>query len=398
MPRIGINIIPQLARENKLIDAIASDIESVGIVGERTNSLLVYVIYTSRLLEDPGAVITRGNSSGGKSTILNKVAMLFPEEVKIRAMVMSPAAWFNTDASFFKNKVFIAGERRHSQEDEARDAGMMLRQLLSEKRISRGVSVPVGKKGSGGWETKMIERDGPVAYAESTTSKSVFEEDLNRMLQLYVDDSESQNRNVIAAMASKYDPSRNGSHHNRIEEVTRRHHEFQRWLQKLGTPRIGIPYYAALAQKLPAASTESRRAAQQVFTVIEAVTLLHRHHRRTKDGVLLSTLDDYQAARELLLAPLNTSLGAGKHCARAKELNTKLPGTEGITTSQVKKVMGHTNDMATSRLLNDLVSSGFLEKVREKSGSTAAQYKWTNLMESGRVDVLPTVEELQRTN
>src|SRR5262249_48936648 len=59
-----------LACEPDLISAVRRDIRAVGVVGEADNALLVYIAYTSRLLEDPLAIVTRGKTASGKSTLL----------------------------------------------------------------------------------------------------------------------------------------------------------------------------------------------------------------------------------------------------------------------------------------------------------------------------------------
>src|SRR5436309_262177 len=81
---------------------------AVGIVSESDSAKLVYLAYTSRVLEDPAAIVARGIRGTGKSVLLTKTATLFPPEVKIEAMQMTNAAWFNTPDEFFKHKVFIS--------------------------------------------------------------------------------------------------------------------------------------------------------------------------------------------------------------------------------------------------------------------------------------------------
>src|SRR5262245_40110310 len=92
--------LPRLLDEPDLIAAIRRDIAALGLVGEEGTCLLVYLAYSSRVQDDPTALIARGPSSSGKSALLKKVACLFPPEVKIEAMEMTPAAWFNTEPDF----------------------------------------------------------------------------------------------------------------------------------------------------------------------------------------------------------------------------------------------------------------------------------------------------------
>src|SRR5205823_4970151 len=103
------------------------------------------------------------------------------------------ASIFNGPEDFFTHKVLITGERKHATDDVTRDANATIRQMLSEHKVTRTVSVP-GGPGGGRWVTEHQVRHGPIAYAESTTAGSIFEEDLNRMLELYVDESNPQNR------------------------------------------------------------------------------------------------------------------------------------------------------------------------------------------------------------
>jgi hypothetical protein len=374
--------IPELAKESDLIEKIEEDIQAVGVVGEKDNAVLTYVVFTSRLLDDPGAIVTRGKTGTGKTTLLSRVARLFPDEVKIELLTMTDASMFNSsDEDHFSHKILICGERKHAQDDTTRDANRMIRQLLSEKRIRRAKSERIGNK----WVTVEQERKGPVAYAESTTAGSIFEEDLNRMLQIYLDDSEEQNRAVMLATAGKYDHERPLVN---VESVIGRHHAFQNWLEPC---RVAIPYCRKLAEKMPAGKPESRRVIQQVLSVIESLVVLHQHHRDKDKGALIATLEDYEIARRLLLKSVHMSLGAGKDYKNAERVKAKVRKPE-FTTPEVKEALGYKSDQGVNTLLVGLVNAGLLRRVREKRGNMAAAYQWAKDYNSL---VLPTVQDLE---
>src|SRR5262249_22400077 len=59
----------EMATHAQLTEIILRDIADIGLVGERENGLLTYVIFTSRLLSDPGNIVTRGRSGGGKTQL-----------------------------------------------------------------------------------------------------------------------------------------------------------------------------------------------------------------------------------------------------------------------------------------------------------------------------------------
>jgi hypothetical protein len=379
-----------LAEEPNLIEAIQGDIATVGLVGEQNNALLVYLGYTSRVLDDPVAIIARGESSAGKSTLQRKVAVLFPPEVKIEAMDMKAAAWFNTTEDHFKHKVFIAGERRHSKDDAAKDAGNILRQLLSEKRINRGVSVQDPETRA--WETKWVVREGPIAYAESTTSGSIFEEDLNRMVQIYLDESQHQTRRVMNAIADNYNPDQPAA--NDPKAIIDRHHEFQLHLQRLPVCRVGVPYFNCLAARMPARKPKARRAIQQIFSIIEVLVVLQQDRREEKNGRLLATLEDYAVARRLLIGPLHAALGIGKDYGNAMKLKAAIKKPV-FSTPEVRKALGFNNDMTTSNLLNGLMNAGLLSRLTEGRKGSPATWTWQK-DGKGKLEtmLLPTVEEV----
>lgn len=375
--------VPELAREPDLIQRILFDIAALGVVGEQDNALLIYHVFVSRLADEPAGIITRGVSAAGKTTLIRKVARAFPPEVKIDAMTLTPASLFNTAEDHLKRKILMLGERKHAQDDSTRDANALIRQLLSEKHISRGVSVY--DKEAKRWNTEFVVREGPVAFAESTTAKSIFEEDLNRMIQVYVDDSEQQTRAIMRAIGSRYDPSQPQVD---VEHIIEQHHDFQMALQ----PRkVCIPYWQALVDGMPAGKVEARRVVQQVLTVIEATVLLHQYQREERDGCLLATPEDYALARRLLLGPLKASLESGDDRAfeAYQRLRDKFPGE--FTNPAAVKAGCFGNKMACKRALDDLQKLKVIKLVAPSIGRNPARWTWTG---QPVMRGLPTVEEL----
>jgi hypothetical protein len=394
--------LPDLALCNNLPERIGEANAAVGLVGLVEYGKLVYCTYCSRVLKEPNAVIARGRSSSGKSTVLRKPALLFPDSVKIEAMAMTGAAWFNTDADHFVHKAFIAGERKHSQDETAKDAGGLLRQLLSERFIDRGVSM--FDKETKKWKTEWIKRKGPIAYAESSSSKSVFSDDLTRMLEIHVEADEKQVTDVLHSMSRRYaiDAVKPD-----VKSLITQHHEFQEWLQEQPEMEVAIPYHEIVMDALPK-QPEAMRVAQQVSSLIEILAVMQYHQRQdAKNGKLIASVDDYEAARRMVEPCVAKALGCGKEVyVLARQLRESLEKrTEYIdedrnvfSTPQVKQCMGHTDDMATSRLLMKMVKGGFVERLREHSGPIAATYRWSDrdLDVEELVGTLPGRDEVLR--
>jgi hypothetical protein len=368
-----------VSKEPDLFGAIRRDIAALGLVGEGDSGLLVYVVYTSRLLEKPASIIARGGSGSGKSTLLRGVARLIPDDCKIDVMVSTPASWFNhDDLDFFKHKLLLGGERKHSKKAEARDATATLRQLISEREITRQVSVFDPETQD--WDTQLERYEGPVAYAECTTSESVFTEDLNRLIQVYTDESEEQNRRVVQSTAARYDPDKPAQD---TQVIIRWHHVYQRWLQKQPVPRVIIPYCNYLGERLPAAKTECRRLAEQLFAILETIVVMNRHKAQQPNGDLRATVADYQLARRLLLPSLDTVL-RGQHHEEYQQLLARMPLAhkgKPFTATQVQEWMEHGDRMKTNRWLKKRMAEHLLICVQKGAGTVPSLYR---LLEEAR--------------
>ena len=367
-----------LESEQDLIGRIGRDIEALGLVGEADASLLIYLVYTSRLLDDPLAIIMRGLSSSGKSVLQRRVLQMFPSEDVIDVVTLTAASLFNGPEDCLEHKILALGERKHSTDDQTRDQNAMIRQLLSEQRISRWVNV----RGEGGWQREHQVLKGPIAYAETTTSKSIFEEDLNRMLQVYTNDSVGQTRRVMQTVAEKYEREQATVD---MQVVLDKHRKFQ---QALEPHTIRIPYAKILTAKMPAEQVRARRVVTQVMATIEAVALLHQFQREKEGGYLIATQQDYTIARRLLLRPLHDSIGVGSIFRKYKQLRKGLKKRE-FDSNQAGKAGGFKNRQTRKRNLDKLQALGVIELVAKGKGNKSDRWRWTG--KSPDELVLPSV-------
>ncbi|EKO51672.1 hypothetical protein LEP1GSC131_1633 [Leptospira kirschneri str. 200802841] len=82
----------------------------MGLVGERTNSLLGYLATLTRRTENPLAVIIQSSSSAGKSTLMDSILDLVPEEEKEKYSAMTGQSLFYMSSKNLKNKVLAISE------------------------------------------------------------------------------------------------------------------------------------------------------------------------------------------------------------------------------------------------------------------------------------------------
>lgn len=356
-----------LALDPDLIGSICRDIRAMGLVGERWTGLLVYLACTSRKQNKPLSIVIRGKSSEGKSEVQARPIELMPPEDVLEATDLTMNALYWMKPGSLKHKIIKHGERRHRQDEASADRNASMRQLISEGCVSK--ASPVKTEG-GGIETKVIEQEGPVAYIETTTATSIFTEDLNRMLQVYVDGSAKQTRAVMRAVAEVYSTS---AVEVDTEAIKERHWEFQRSLEYRD---VRIPYAEMLAETIPAGNVKSRRLMWQVLATIEAIAALHQFQRETTgEDRILATVEDYKLARELLLGPMHASIGVGDRPRKAyTRLHKKYK--KPFATPPFKD-MGFNSKKVLLAAMHDLEKFGVLRCDQPARGPRPAVWAWT---------------------
>ena len=73
----------------KLMERTGQDIGRTGMIGEENNRLLMYLVFTSRLREQPLHIISLGASGTGKTYLQEKVSELIPEQGKLEITILS---------------------------------------------------------------------------------------------------------------------------------------------------------------------------------------------------------------------------------------------------------------------------------------------------------------------
>jgi hypothetical protein len=358
-----------MARDSNLIDRLREDMAAVGLVGEEDNGLLTLVCYTSRILKRPVSLLIRGGTSTGKDIVQRVPARLIPPEDVIAGSSITPQAFYYGHKGWLRHKVILGGERKHQKDEAQKDATAALRMLLSNGCIDKIVTLNI----SGVLVTKRIHQDGPVSYSETTTAgtDSIFREDINRMVQLYTDESEKQNADVCNAIGAEYDPDAEDTDE---QALVLKHQMFQRSLAPM---RVSVPYWRKLVAGLPKTDAVVRRVVSQVLGVIEAVALLHQHQRQPNDrGRLVATLEDYRVARQLLLEPMHHAIGLKGDYRTLKDVAGKLP--PGVfTTKQAQEAWGIKFPMQVSRILLQLVTLKVIEPIKAGTSHRPGQWRWT---------------------
>lgn len=177
-------------KSQDLLEKTNKYIGKSGIIGENENRLLMYLIFTSRKMDNPLNCISFGNSGSGKTHLQSKVSELIPEEERLSLTSLSANSFYYFKRTELKNKLILIEDL-----DGAEEVLYPLRELQTKKKITKSVV----QKGIGGQgKTKNLTVEGPVSVAGCTTQESVYEDNSNRSFLLYIDESAEQDERIMA--------------------------------------------------------------------------------------------------------------------------------------------------------------------------------------------------------
>ena len=292
-----------LLRDPHLLDRILADFAACGVVGEETNKLVGYLAAVSRQLDRPLAVIIQSSSAAGKSSLMDAVLALMPEETQVRYSAMTGQSLFYMGETNLKHKALAIVE-----EEGASRASYALKLLQSEGELT---IASTGKDpDSGNLVTQQYRVEGPVALLVTTTARDIDEELMNRCLVLAVDEGREQTRAIHQLQRDRRTLEGLIARRER-EALVALHQNAQRLLRPLD---VLNPYAQFLT--FPDQTTRLRRDHEKYLTLIDAIAFLHQHRRPIKTArrgdqvieYIEATLADIELANRIAHDVLGRSL------------------------------------------------------------------------------------------
>ena len=125
----------------KLMERTGQDIGRTGMIGEENNRLLMYLVFTSRLREQPLHVISLGSSGTGKTYLQEKISELIPQQDKLEITILSENAFYYFDRKELKHKLVLIEDM-----DGAENVLYPLRELQSKMKISKTIPIKDSKR------------------------------------------------------------------------------------------------------------------------------------------------------------------------------------------------------------------------------------------------------------
>jgi DNA primase catalytic core len=281
--------IQYLSSQN-LMQRTGEDIGKTGMIGEENNRLLMYLVFTSRLREQPLHIISLGASGTGKTYLQERVSELIPEQDKLEITMLSENAFYYFGQQELKNKLVLIEDM-----DGAEHVLYPLRELQSKKRISK--TIPI-KDSKGNLKTITMKVEGPICLAGTTTKEKLYEDNANRSLLIYLDNSK-QHRDAIMNYQRKLSAGKIAT------KGEKGMIEFFKDMQTVLKPiKVRNPYAEYLV--IPEHVFKPLRTNSHYLAFIETITFYHQYQREVKfdnhsnESYIETTLEDIEWANQLL--------------------------------------------------------------------------------------------------
>ena len=258
-----------LLQSPDLLHRIIEDVKQSGLVGEDHNALVAYLAAVSRKLDKPLAIIIQSTSAAGKSSLMDAILNLMPEDERVQYSAMTGQSLFYMGETNLKHKILAIAEQ-----EGAENASYALKLLQSEGELT---IASTGKDdNSGDLITKEYHVEGPVMLILTTTAIDIDEELMNRCLVLTVNESREQTQ-AIHQLQRQQRTLQGLLNKQNKQGIQTLHRHAQQLLKPLS---IVNPYADQLT--FVDSQTRTRRDHEKYLTLIDSITLLHQYQRKIK--------------------------------------------------------------------------------------------------------------------
>lgn len=374
----------ELLASPSILDEFVELCRQLGLTGEKRNAKLLYLIMTSRLLDQPVSVVVKGPSSAGKSYLVSTVLQAFPESTYYSLTSMSERALAYSNEPM-AHRMLIVYELSGLDSDFGT---YLLRSLLSEGHI-RYETV---EKTSEGLTARLVEREGPTGVILTTTWATLQSELETRMLSLTVSDSPAQTQGIFRAWAEKC------SNPGPAEPALSAWHSFQTWLDLAGTKRFSIPYADTLAEMANPRAVRLRRDFGVVLSLVGSHAILHQAEReRDERGRVTATIEDYRAVYDLIIDILSQGVEASVSDIIRETVNAleelSQDDEEPVSISETARHL-ELDKATVSRRVRVARQLGYIVNLEDKRGKPARLVLGDPLPEDEAI--LPSPEALEK--
>lgn len=350
-------------KSKSLLRNTLNDLAASGVVGERENSLIAYLAYTSRKRERPLHIMYLGASGSGKTYLQEKVSALMPEEDRIEITSLSDNAFYYFGREELKHKLILIEDL-----DGAENVMYPLRELQSKRKISKTVTL---KDNKGNLKTITLRVEGPVSVSGCTTRERLYEDNANRCLLLYIDGSPEQDGRIM-----NYQKGLSCGRINFAQEQTIKD-KLQNVQRLLGPIKVVNPFADLI--DLPPEVFKPRRSLLMLLSFIETITFYHQYQRTVQQdesgqSYILSTVEDIESAFSLMKPVLFSKSDELTQAARTflEKLKTLVKADEVFYARDIRQRL-RLPVSTLKRYLSELVRYDY---IKIKAGSAYRGYEY----------------------
>ena len=360
-------------KKPKLLERTAQMIKESGITGEETNSLIAYLVYCTRKQPVPLHIMFLGASGSGKTYLQEKISELIPGEDKIEITQITENALYYFKQHELAHKLILIEDL-----DGAMTVFYPLRELQTKRRISKTVTL---KDSKGNLKTISLTVEGPVCVSGCTTREKIYEDNANRCILLYTDQSKEQDKRI-----NEYQTKVAAGAINRQRE--QQYKELFKNMQRVLQPVQVINPYAKYIQ-LPEQVFKPRRTMTLLLGFIEAVTFYHQYQREVKkdpNGQLYieTTPEDIAAAfnllKDVLFSKSDELTRATREFFEQLKVMQNESGAESFSARSIRERM-RINPGNLKRYLSELVRYGYIKAHGNRYRKGSYEYVIVNIAE-----------------
>jgi DNA primase len=384
----------QYLKAPNLLLRTAQSIAESGIVGEETNAMIAFLIYTSRKRENPLHLVCLGASGTGKTYLQEKVGELMPSEEKMEITTLSENAFYYFGREELKHKLILIEDL-----DGATDVLYPLRELQSKRKIAKTVTL---KDSKGNLKTVTLTVEGPVSVSGCTTREKLYEDNANRSILIETDLSQAQDSRIM-----DYQRKLSAGLINKAQEHTIK--ALLQNVQRILKPVVVRNSYAPFIN-LPEVVFKPRRTIGLLLSFIETITFYHQYQLPTKSDPQTGELyietqpehieSAFELLKEVLFRKSDELTGASRSFLEKLKKYLKQDQTNNFTAKEVRKVL-KLNPSNLKRYLIELERYGYLKgkgnryKGYEYSITDMSEYE--NLTKSIQADLQAIIQKVKQS-
>lgn len=349
----------QYLKSKKLLTNTKNDITASGIIGEQSNAMTGFIVNISRKRSKPLHVMYLGSSGSGKTHLQEGLAQLIPKEDRIEATGLS-------DQSLYYEGLKLKGKILFIEDlDGAENVMYIIRELQSKGRITKRVA---WRDNKGNTKTVEVVAEGPVVISSCTTKEKLYEDNANRCILLYIDQSREQDKKVMDYMKSK---STGKIIESEQEDIRKRMQNIQRMLKPI---KVYNPFANLI--ELPPEVFKPRRSLPLLLGFIESLTFYHQYQRQRVytdskgnpiEPYIESTVEDIENSFALMKEVLFSKSDELSKAAREflERLKKEVKQGDTFYTKEIRKKF-RISATSLKRYMSELQSYGY---IKIKNGS-----------------------------